>query len=58
MRYAVTEVVAALIWDQDKFMICQRPPHKTRACCGSSLVAKWNKVKQRNTRSSGNVRRN
>lgn len=20
-----TEVVAALIWDQDKFMICQRP---------------------------------
>ena len=30
MRYAVTEVVAALIWDQDKFMICQRPPHKTR----------------------------
>ena len=30
MRYTVTEVVAALIWDQDKFMICQRPPHKTR----------------------------
>lgn len=24
------EVVAALIWDQDKFMICQRPAHKTR----------------------------
>ncbi len=22
--------VAALIWDQDKFMICQRPPHKAR----------------------------
>lgn len=24
----VTEVVAALIWDEDKFMICQRPAHK------------------------------
>ena len=26
----MTEVVAALIWDKDKFMICQRPAHKTR----------------------------
>ena len=26
----VTEVVAALIWDKDKFMICQRPAHKAR----------------------------
>ena len=26
----VTEVVAALIWQGDKFMICQRPSHKTR----------------------------
>lgn len=26
----ITEVVAALIWDNDKFMICQRPAHKTR----------------------------
>ena len=25
------EVVAALIWDTDKFMICQRPAHKARA---------------------------
>lgn len=24
------EVVAALIWDQDRFMICQRPAHKAR----------------------------
>ena len=24
------EVVAALIWDKDKFMICQRPAHKVR----------------------------
>lgn len=26
----VTEVVAALIWDGDRFMICQRPAHKAR----------------------------
>lgn len=26
----MTEVVAALIWDKDKFMICQRPTHKAR----------------------------
>lgn len=26
----MTEVVAALIWDNEKFMICQRPAHKTR----------------------------
>ena len=27
----ITEVVAALIWDGDKFIICQRPAHKARA---------------------------
>ena len=27
----MVEVVAALIWDQDEFMICQRPAHKARA---------------------------
>ena len=26
----MTEVVAALIWDGDRFMICQRPPEKAR----------------------------
>lgn len=26
----VTEVVAALIWDEDRFLACQRPPHKAR----------------------------
>ena len=30
MRESIVEVVAALIWDQDKFMICQRPAHKAR----------------------------
>ena len=26
----MTEVVAALIWRQNKFLICQRPAHKAR----------------------------
>lgn len=26
----ITQVVAALIWEGDKFMICQRPAHKAR----------------------------
>ena len=26
----MTEVVAALVWNGDKFMICQRPAHKAR----------------------------
>ena len=29
-RKSMTEVVAALIWNGDKFMICQRPAHKAR----------------------------
>ena len=28
--YVATEVVAALIWNKDRFLICQRPKHKTR----------------------------
>ena len=30
MERKMTEVVAALIWDESKFMICQRPAHKAR----------------------------
>lgn len=26
----MTDVVAALIWNEDRFMACQRPAHKTR----------------------------
>ena len=26
----MTDVVAALIWDQERFLICQRPAHKAR----------------------------
>ncbi len=31
MEKPFRHVVAALIWDGDKFMICQRPLNKTRA---------------------------
>lgn len=27
----ITEVVAALIWEKDRFLICQRPENKARA---------------------------
>ena len=30
MNDKMVEVVAALIWDENKFMICQRPAHKAR----------------------------
>ena len=30
MKSAAVEVVAALIWQGNKFMICQRPVHKAR----------------------------
>ena len=30
MEKKVTEVVAALIWEEDRFLICQRPAHKAR----------------------------
>lgn len=26
----MTEVVAALIWEEERFMVCQRPKHKAR----------------------------
>ena len=30
VRKSFVDVVAALIWEKDKFLICQRPAHKTR----------------------------
>lgn len=30
MSQQLIEVVAALIWDRDRFLICQRPAHKAR----------------------------
>jgi 8-oxo-dGTP diphosphatase len=36
----ITEVVAALIWNNDKFMICQRPAHKARGLLGEFVGGK------------------
>ena len=33
----MTEVVAALIWEGEKFMICQRPAHKARGLLAVTL---------------------
>lgn len=37
----MTEVAAALIWDDDKFMICQRPAHKGNALLWEFVGGKW-----------------
>lgn len=37
---AMVEVVPALIWDKDKFMICQRPAHKARGLLWESVGGK------------------
>ena len=31
MVFSMIEVVAALIWNENRFLICQRPAHKARA---------------------------
>ena len=36
----MTKVVAALIWDKDKFMICQRPAHKARGLLWNLLAVR------------------
>ncbi|HHV41904.1 MAG TPA: hypothetical protein GXX72_03535 [Clostridiaceae bacterium] len=35
------EVVAALIWDGDKVMICQRPAHKARPLLWEFPGIRW-----------------
>lgn len=42
-----TQVVAALIWDKDKFMICQRPEHKTRGLLWEFVGGKVEKGESR-----------
>ena len=41
----MTEVVAALIWDQDKFMICQRPREIIEKHAGTITVSSGKKKK-------------
>lgn len=54
----MTEVVAVLIWDKERFMICQRRPTKLKAFCESSWVARWSQAKPNSMPSSGSVWRN
>lgn len=37
----MVEVAAALIWDGDRFMICQRPAHKARGLLWEFVGGKW-----------------
>jgi len=37
----MVEVAAALIWDKDRFMICQRPAHKARGLLWEFVGGKW-----------------
>ena len=39
----MTEVVAALIWQEDRFMICRRPAHKARGLLWDFLGGKVEK---------------
>lgn len=43
----MTEVVAALIWNKDEFMICQHPAQKSAAFCGYSyfLLVRFSKFR-------------
>lgn len=36
----MADIIAALIWDNDKFMICQRPAHKARGLLWELVVGK------------------
>lgn len=49
----VTEVVAALIWEGGKFMICQRPAHKARALLWEFVGGK---VEPRETKAQALIR--
>lgn len=49
----MTDVVAALIWDKDKFMICQRPEHKA---CGLLWEFAGGKVEPGETKEQALVR--
>ena len=48
-----TEVVAALIWQGERFMICQRPPHKS---CGLLWEFVGGKVEAGETKEQALVR--
>lgn len=54
----MTEVVAALIWDNDKFLICQRPATKSRALLWEFVGGKVEPGETKNKRLYVSVKRN
>lgn len=53
----MTEVVAALIWDKDKFMIRQRPAQKAWVLLWEFVGGKVESARPSGRRSSGSARR-
>lgn len=49
------EVVAALIWDGDRFLICQRPEHKARGMLWEYVGGKVEEGEQSKRRSSASA---
>lgn len=54
----MTEVVAALIWDKDKFIICQHPAHKARGLLWEFVGGKVEPGETKQQASSGSAGRN
>ena len=50
------EVVAALIWDKDKFLICQRPANKARALLWEFVGGKVEKGEKGETKEQALIR--
>lgn len=46
----IVEVVAALIWDNDKFMISSALHTRHEGFCGSLLAVRWRAAKQKSKR--------
>ena len=57
-KYSMTEVVAALIWEGDRFLACQRPPDKARGLLWEFVGGKVEPGKPKRLPWCGNVRRN
>ena len=53
----MTEVVAALIWDNDKFMICQRPANKARGLLWEFVGGKVEQSETKEDASSESARK-
>ena len=51
--HKITQVVAALIWQEDRFLICQRPAHKTRGLLWEFVGGK---VEQSETKAQALIR--